>query len=248
MNLNKEQNSHRTTILLYHQVGETFHKNMNPDCFCSKDMFLQQMEFLKSSSIEVVSLDRAINSLFFEGLSQKDQVVLTFDDGCGSFYDLVHPILEKFGFPSTIYPVVGSLGKVAYWNGKIYPYLKILNQQNLITLSENGVEIGGHTVNHVKLDQVQKKNAIREIRNCKAELEQILNKEVKSFAYPHGRHNATVREIVKCAGFKNALTCESDYANNAPSVFEIPRRYITFYDDLRSFENKLLFHETISSI
>ncbi len=246
--LKKEQSSYRTTILLYHQIGETLHNNVNPDCFCSRQKFLEQMEFLKSSSIEVISLDRALITLFSEGQPQKDQVVLTFDDGCESFYDVAHPILEKYGFPATIYPVVGSLGKVANWNGIIYPQLKILDQQKLITLSKNGVEIGGHTMNHVKLDQVQKKDAFQEIKNCKTELEQILNKEIRTFAYPHGRHNSTVMEIVQCVGFKNALTCESNYANNAPSIFEIPRKYITYYDDLRSFKNKLLIHETISSI
>ena len=63
---------------------------------------MEQMEFLKSSSIEVISLDRALITLFSEGQPQKDQVVLTFDDGCESFYDVAHPILEKYGFPATI--------------------------------------------------------------------------------------------------------------------------------------------------
>ncbi len=240
LEVKKQQSSYRTTILLYHQIGETLHNSVNPDCFCRKEKFCQQMEYLKSSSIEVVSLDRAITALFSEGQPQRNQVVLTFDDGCGSFYDVAHPILEKCGFPATIYPVVGSLGQVANWGGKVYPHLKILDQKKLIALSNNGVEIGGHTVNHVKLDQVPKTDAVQEIKNCKVELEQILNKEVTTFAFPHGKYNSTIIEMVKRAGFKNALTCESNYANNASSVFEIPRRYITNYDDLRSFEKKLL--------
>ncbi|MCS4432858.1 polysaccharide deacetylase family protein [Aquiflexum gelatinilyticum] len=166
-------------------------------------------------------------------------VVLTFDDGCEKFYSITYPILEKFGFPSMIYPVAGYLGKQAEWGGKKLPHLKILSKSMLCELNKLGVEVGAHTMDHVRLTQINRKESFYQLNECKDVLEQLLGKEIISFSYPHGDFNQETIDILKETGFLNALTCMSNYAQEAKSVYEIPRKYITYFDDIDGFRIKL---------
>lgn len=232
-------NSTNINILLYHQIGVAPDSETNPNCFCSVKEFSNQMDFLKNSSYKVISLNEAMDMIFKLKNIEENYVVLTFDDGCEKFYDITFPILDKFNFPSTIYPLAGYLGKHAIINGHEYKSLKILSQSMLLELNQLGVEIGAHTMNHVKLAQVDNDKAITEVKKSKYTLEQAIGKIINSFSFPHGDYNNDVIEIVSQAGFTNAMTCIDGYANDATSAFEIPRKYITYFDTLEIFKAKL---------
>lgn len=126
-------------ILLYHQIGDAPNEYTNFDCFCSSKEFYRQMEFLKNSDYTVISLTKALNLIFVERIIDRKYVVLTFDDGCERFYDQTFPILEKFGFPSIIYPVSGFFGKYATWGKMNNPDLKILSKSMVVELNKLGV-------------------------------------------------------------------------------------------------------------
>jgi peptidoglycan/xylan/chitin deacetylase (PgdA/CDA1 family) len=197
------------------------------------------MEFLKNSDYKVISLIEAIDMIFNTKSIDDNYIVLTFDDGCEKFYDITFPILDKFNFPSTIYPIAGYLGKHAIINGYEHPGLKILSKNMLFDLSQLGVEIGAHTMNHFKLTQLDKITALNQIKKSKDTIEEIIGKDINSFSFPHGDFNNEVIEIVSQAGFTNAMTCIDGYANDATSAFEIPRKYITYFDTLEKFKAKL---------
>ncbi len=227
-------------ILLYHQIGDTPKSETNLDCFCSSKEFYFQMNFLKNSDFKVISLKEALDVIFKRKIIDTNYVVLTFDDGCEKFYDITFPILDKFNFPSTIYPIAGFLGKHAIINGKKYSDLKILSKSMLNELSQLGVEIGAHTMNHVKLSQIDNSKAYDEVKKSKDTLEQVIGNEINSFSFPHGDYNNDIIEIVSQVGFNNALTCINGNANDAKSAFEIPRKYITSFDTLEKFKLKII--------
>lgn len=225
-------------ILLYHQVGDSPNTLTNLDCFCDVNAFDSQMAYLYNSDYNVISLTKAIDLLSKNQMKSK-YVVLTFDDGCSKFYDTTFPILDKYGFPATIYPVAGYLGRLATWGTFKNPDLQILSASQLVELNKLGVEIGGHTLDHVKLTEVSEAEALEQVQGCKDSLEQLLGVRVNSFAYPHGRYNQKTIDIVKYSGFMNALTCINKTVASTDSVFELPRKYVTYHDDLKQFIQKL---------
>ena len=233
--------NYNINILLYHQIGDAPGYETNLDCFCSFKEFYLQMDFLKNSDYKVISLNEAMDIILNAKIIDKNYVVLTFDDGCERFYDIAFPVLDKFNFPSTIYPIAGFMGKTAIINGYEYPGLKILSESMLLELSQLGVEIGAHTLNHVKLTQIDNNTALYQVKKSKGLLEQVISNKVNSFSFPHGDYNNDIIELVSQAGFNNALTCINGYANDAKSAFEIPRKYITFFDTLEKFKSKLKF-------
>ena len=231
---------HSINLLLYHQVVDTPHANTNLDCFCKTEEFYSQMEFLSNSGYKVISLSKATELISSQNPLDADYVVLTFDDGCERFYDITFPILENFGFPSAIYPVANYLGKRATWGNVMTRELRILSKSQLTELAGLQVEIGAHTMDHVKLTTASKDDAMVQVFESKKTLEQLIGREIRSFAYPHGAYTRETMDIVKEAGFCNALTCISRAVGAAESMYEIPRKYITYYDDLNAFKQKLL--------
>ena len=236
MTINKPQIS----VLLYHQIGNNPNLNTNLNCFCSIEDFENQMEFLKVNNIKVISLEEACD------LNEKRQsiftphVVLSFDDGCESFYKIVHPILKKFGFNAVLYPVAGYLGNYATWKNIKNSEIKIMDSEMLIELKRIGYEIGSHTIDHIKLSTLSKEEAYYQIMKSKVILEEILNEAIISFSYPHGDYNSETIEILKECGFKNAVTCQNKYFDYEASKFEIPRKYITYKENIPDFSAKIL--------
>lgn len=226
-------------ILLYHQIGEMPTNDTNLDCFCSTTEFYRQMDFLKQSGYSVISLKMALDLAFNAKEINANYIVLTFDDGCEKFYETTFPILDSFNFPATVYPITGFMGDIVTLKGRDYPHLKILSESMLIELSKVGVEIGSHTVNHLKLTNTTESEAEYQIKYSKESLEQILGKKIDSFSYPHGDYNTETIRMVKESGFTNALTCKSGFAQDAQSIFEIPRKYITYFDNIENFIHKL---------
>ena len=76
--------------------------------------FRRQMELLLDHGFEPISFDQLI-AFCKEGeeLPQKP-VIVTFDDGYSSFYELAFPILKELSIQATVFPIGVSVGKDTY--------------------------------------------------------------------------------------------------------------------------------------
>ena len=103
----------------------------------------------------------------------------------------------------------------------------MMTKQEVQELSKSGMEIGGHTINHPILACSDLDEAITEITSCKNELESMIGKEVKFFAYPNGRSEKDYfsdhADAVKNAGYVAALTTNDGYVNQDANLYELPR-------------------------
>jgi peptidoglycan/xylan/chitin deacetylase (PgdA/CDA1 family) len=233
----------KAVILIYHQVGKNPTEQTNLDCYCDQERFEEQMSYLDDSHFKVISLESLVAKINAHGTClEEDYVVLTFDDGCDKFSKSTLPTLSNYNFPSTIYPVAGCLGHVASWPKPTNPDLQIVSEFALKELSDQGVNIGAHTMTHVKLSACDIDLAKEEIANSKKNLEYIIGKEVASFSYPHGDYNEDVCALINSLGFSNAVTCTSGFVGPGTKLFQLPRKYVTYFDTLEKFKN-ILFHE-----
>jgi peptidoglycan/xylan/chitin deacetylase (PgdA/CDA1 family) len=67
-------------------------------------------------------------------------------------------------------------------------------------------EIGGHTLNHVRLTSLPERAVVREVVDGKKWLEDLLGAQIESFCYPGGKFDRQAAAIVKQAGFLGART------------------------------------------
>jgi hypothetical protein len=128
------------------------------------------------------------------GLGLKKTVVVTTSWDDGDLWNLkLAEMLASRGLPATFYIPTGTLGDGS-----------TLSAAQLRDLAGAGFEIGAHTVTHPVLSDITGAALKGEVVECKRALEEILGREVPSFAYPKGRGNAEVIAELERAGYRSA--------------------------------------------
>lgn len=103
----------------------------------------------------------------------------------------------------------------------------MMTSDHLHTLVEAGMEVGGHTRLHPILARLSNEEALREIEEGKADLEKVIGRPLRLFAYPNGRPGEDYRQehvkMVRAAGFEAAVSTSPGVATATTSAWELPR-------------------------
>jgi peptidoglycan/xylan/chitin deacetylase (PgdA/CDA1 family) len=125
--------------------------------------------------------------------STQTVVSLTFDDSLATQWS-TRSMLTAHGVKATFYANSNNVGTSGH-----------LTWSQLYTLSVEGHEIAGHTLDHVKLTTVTATEVRRQVCQDRA---QLLNRgfAVRNFAYPYGSgsSNTTIRTIIQECGYNSA--------------------------------------------
>ncbi|MDD2580817.1 MAG: polysaccharide deacetylase family protein [Desulfuromonadaceae bacterium] len=191
------RNVNRKVILIYHAVGS------GPASLHSEN-FKYQMDWLAGNAT-VETLENLVSRPDLPGL----RVALTFDDGYHSVYSVVSPVLEKLGFPATVYVNTGMIGEDAHRASNVdlghYPQEEFLVWKELAELGKGSWTIGSHGVDHVDLTKLTEEDVTRQLQDSRAEIETRLGKECRNFCYTWGNNNRKVRDLVNEAGYLTAV-------------------------------------------
>jgi peptidoglycan/xylan/chitin deacetylase (PgdA/CDA1 family) len=120
-------------------------------------------------------------------------VTLQFDDGNADQYSML-AVLSDHGIRATFYVNTGSTGSAGY-----------LSWAQLADLAAAGNEIGGHTITHARLTQLQPAAIRQEVCGDRVALFGH-GFAPTSFAYPYGSHDAQAEQIVAACGYNSART------------------------------------------
>ncbi len=228
------------SILMYHQVGVFSRPKAHRAVFCHVKRFKAQMAYLKATGFSVLSMEQAMACLFGQQPLPKRSVVLTFDDGYENFREHAWPVLQAHGFPASVFLVSDLLGKTSSWLNKDFAQRPpLMSASTVRQLAHEGVSFGSHACSHPRLSQLSDAQMRREVFDSKAALQDVLGREVLDFCYPYGDYNARTCELVQEAGYRSGLTCIKGPANTAHNPFEIPRKAISYGDNLIGFAWKL---------
>ena len=143
--------------------------------------------------------------------------MLTFDDGYKSVYDEAFPILKRYGMSATIFLTVGT--DPAPKLSSRLPSLcgrPMLSWAEIKEMAQSGISFGAHTLTHPDLTKLPLKRIETEIVESKSILEDFLGMPVACFAYPFGRYNRQIEEMVRrhfscaCTDMVGLLSARSD--------------------------------------
>lgn len=227
------------SILMYHQVGEFPSPKAHRACFCHVRRFANQMRYLQLFGYSVISLDAAYKGLFEGAPLPQRPVVLTFDDGYENFREYAWPILQRYGFPASVFLVTERLGKPAGWLDDGGSNAPLMSPATIRALHREGVHFGSHSLSHPRLSKIDPARMQAEIIDSKRSLEDLLGVAVPDFCYPYGDYDTRVRDTVAEAGYRLGLTCIRGAANTADNALEIPRKAISYGDNLAGYVWKL---------
>lgn len=195
-------------ILAYHGVGEV-PRRLDPNgLMLSPATLRRHVATLRSRGYHFVKqADLARRRT--EGASLHRVCSLTFDDGTEDNLTVLRPLLAELDVPATVYACPGLLGEP-------YPFtdpeagIRFLCRAELAELAgDPRVEIGSHTSTHVNLAQAGAQEAYAELAGSRRVLEEMLERDIVSFAYPHCSYSADCPDAARRAGYTSAVTCGS---------------------------------------
>ncbi|MFZ4551361.1 MAG: polysaccharide deacetylase family protein [Aquabacterium sp.] len=227
------------SILMYHQIGLYPRPKAHRALFCHIGRFRQQLAYLKYTGFRVLSLEEARQCLFEGRPLPQRSVVITVDDGFDDFREHAWPALQEYGFPATVFLVSSLIGKNAAWLQDRPQQSRLMDAASIRRLHQEGCHFGSHAMSHPRLTQLTAAQQRQEIFGSKQALEDLLGAEVPDFCYPYGDYNAQVRDLVQEAGYRTGLTCIRGAANTAHNPFELPRKAISYGDNLIGYAWKL---------
>lgn len=184
-------------ILYYHSIEQEAGNPLR----IPPEQFEAQMKYLSDEGYETIKLSDLPS--YFSGAKAMPPkpVIITFDDGYADNYTNAYPIMQKYGFTGTVFMVA------EYLDGDGY-----LTTSQLQEMLAAGWEVGGHTVTHPHLGELERPELEYELSYGKLLLEQKLGYEVKSFAYPYGEYTAEVVRMVEEAGYDSGVTINRGWA------------------------------------
>lgn len=101
---------------------------------------------------------------------------------------------------------------------------RLMSWDQLRALRAAGIDVGGHTVNHVALVNVAISRARAEVEGCRAEIANRLGEAPRHFAYPNGLYTPRILGAVAGAGFASAVTTEDVENRRGGDPFTLKRK------------------------
>lgn len=215
INLNPELNTQdfniKVPILVYHNIEEKPLNVRNSELpyYVTPKVLEEQFKYLSDNNYTSLTF-KDIQLIEENKLKLPEKpIILTFDDGRENQFTEAYPLLKKYNLKAIFYVFTNALDRKDY-----------LTWDQLKELRDNGMEIGDHTRFHWYLTKQEPDVLEKEIIETKKLLEDKLNIEVLSLAYPFGLYNDQVIDYVVSANFK--------YARSLKHTLEISnsKRYI----------------------
>lgn len=209
--------------LFYHRVSNDV---LNPWTI-TIDKFRQQMEWLKRN-FDVVTLLEAQRRIA-SGFNNRPTVCITFDDGYSENGEFAIPYMIENRLPLTYFVATGNVVDQRPFEhdalrGEILPVDTIDNLRSYVAA---GVEIGGHTRNHIDMGSIQDPATIvDEVLMASRELERLLDTPIRYFAFPFGQPenlNRVAFHLLKQHGFCGVCSAYGGWNEIGGDAFHIQR-------------------------
>jgi peptidoglycan/xylan/chitin deacetylase (PgdA/CDA1 family) len=227
-------------ILYYHFIKAPGKDSQIKGLYTTPSHFEWQIKRLINKGFTFITFEDIANKQYDVN---KRNLILTFDDGCESLYLNAFPILKKYDARAVIYVVAESIGakNIVWEQNENKEPLNILSKEQIMEMTNYGIEIGSHLCDHVHLPQLSLDGMKHELVESKRLLETELGKKIYSVAYPFGSYNNEVLKIAAEAGYQFGVTTKAgnNISANNLELFRVGvkghslRHYWYFYKTLK---------------
>ena len=205
-------------ILMYHSVSA--YSSDPYQVTVSPARFRQQMAWLRARGLRGVGVGELLAARAGDGAA--GLVGLTFDDGYSDFMHYALPVLARYGFAATVFPLAARLGGVNTWD-PAGPRKPLMTARQVRQAAEAGMEIGSHGLRHISLPGASGAALTAELENSRAVLQAASGQPVTGFCYPYGDADMRVVEAVRTAGYSYGCAI---WRGEHTSQHALPRTYV----------------------
>jgi len=197
----------RAVVLGYHGVAVSRRRDDLSMLLVAPDRFRAQIELLLAAGFRFVTLAEFAREAA-GGVPPAGLAAVTFDDGMRNNHEVALPILAEYSIPASVYVTIGFIDQSSPW---IAPDGDgaMMSTEQLRELHAAGWELGAHTMTHPDLSTMDYDACLREIRDSRVALEEIIGAGVETFAYPFGRYGPAAVAAARDSGVRAAVTTGS---------------------------------------
>ncbi len=226
--------SFATVILQYHHVSESTPASTS----ITPEQFAKHMQYLADNNFAVVALSTLMDAIKQQQILPDKTVVITFDDAYLDILQNGKPILDKYGFPFTIFINPGMIEQDT---------AHFLSWRQLKAMADDGVIIANHGMKHDSLARTPEGMSLETwlAKNTKTLLsaEQLIAEKTgqswRYFAYPYGEFTPQVQQWLQTNNFV-AFSQQSGAVGLDTDLTSIPRFPVSQpYDQLSSLRDKV---------
>ena len=215
---------HNIPVLMYHgleNVSQPFRGNSASERLyvISTEIFEEQIRYLAASGFSSIRLSDAKDTSCVA-----KPIILTFDDGHVSNYNLAAPILMRYGFTAEFFITTDRIDTDDH-----------LSSEQIRWLAAQGMGIGAHGHTHRLLDELSAAEVYEELSRSKQILEDILGQPVVSISLPGGRMNQAVLDTAERLSFQSMYSSTFGYYSSDKKNTLIPRIAIRKNDIMKEF-------------
>jgi len=146
------------------------------------------LRLLKERRFNVVALTELLGKVEQQEEIPPKTVALTFDDGYRTTCELAQPILEKYGFPATVFLATDFID-----GDRPFPWLPATEKENLLPmtwpqakrLAAQGFEVGSHTARHAFLPSMTGTEIEKELAKSRRALVDRIGTEKSALSLPY---------------------------------------------------------------
>jgi len=195
----------------------------------SAETFQQQVDALKDSGYEAISLSLLAKALQIGAELPDRPVVFTFDGMYEDYHDQDFPIMQQAEYTGTLFLTAAKLDTPGY-----------LSSSQVQEMTQEGWEIGSSGMYGTDLT-ANPSNLTEEVLNSKQKLEDEFGIPVTLFAYPNGSANDTILDKVITSGYDAAVTYSwyKDSKHSSVNIYLLSRINVAGDWTVDEFMNQL---------
>jgi len=182
---------------------------------CPPAKFRDQLDALASHGYTTISADQYLDHLTSAAPLPARPVMLTFDDAQGSQVSVGLPELVRRRMTGTFFIMTVVLDKPRW-----------MRRADLRRLDEAGMTIAAHTWDHHRADRYTGRDWQVQLVQPRAELEHILGKPVRHFAYPYGAWSPADFPRLADAGYLTAYQLSGRKPDRAQPLYTLRRTLV----------------------
>lgn len=218
-------------ILLYHNITET-DGAYDPDVHISKEKFKEHLNYLKENNYTTINFKDYYNYRTTGATLPEKPIIITFDDGYRSNYEIAYPCLKEMGMKATIFTVTHS----SYIPDQFsFPHF---NWQEAREMAKSEViDIGSHSAGHLIHTYLSYNACFFQARRSFFDIYKNTGEKPFAYAYPTGAFTLESQKIIKDAGFMIQCSVQGKLNDDRTPLNELKRLNIRGDVTLEDFKN-----------
>ena len=215
-------------ILMYHHIADPplGADDIRRDLSVPPDAFYEQLRYLKEHGYQTITLDDLALHLTRGTPLPARPIILTFDDGYTDAYTHAFRLLKRFGYTGTFFLITAPIDN----NDPEH-----LSWAQVEEMSAAGMEFEPHSYNHPDMTNRGYQFVVFQIMAPKEAIEARTGVKCRFFAYPTGRYDQFIVDVLRSAYFWGAVVTEQGATHTVDDLFTLCRVRIHGGDNLDTF-------------